>query len=157
MTTYIADTDHYSKVIAQIPKVKRLLWIATADLKDLYVEKKGGAVVPLLQILNDLVKKSAEVCLIHAKEPGQAFRADFDKYPALWSKMERRLCPRVHMKIVVMDSELVYIGSANLTGAGMGMKSAANRNFDAGFLTDGPGFIDAAMSHFDSGVNLLDR
>ena len=75
---------------------------------------------------------------------------DFDKYPALWSKMERRLCPRVHMKIVVMDSELVYIGSANLTGAGMGMKSAANRNFEAGILTDELGFIDAAMSHFDS-------
>lgn len=73
-----------------------------------------------------------------------------DKYPALWGGMERRLCPRVHMKIVVMDSELVYIGSANLTGAGMGMKSAANRNFEAGILTDEPGFIDAAMSHFDS-------
>ena len=64
--------------------------------------------------------------------------------------MERRLCPRVHMKIVVMDSELVYIGSANLTGAGMGMKSTANRNFEAGILTDELGFIDAAMSHFDS-------
>lgn len=150
MTTYIADTDHYSQVITQIPKVKRLLWIATADLKDLYVEKKGGAVVPLLQILNDLVKKGVEVRLIHAKEPGQAFREDFDKYPALWGGMERRLCPRVHMKIIVMDSNLVYVGSANLTGAGMGMKSAANRNFEAGFLTDEPGFIDAAMSHFDS-------
>lgn len=132
MTTYIADIDHYSQVIAQIPKVKRLIWIATADLKDLYVEKKGGAVVPLLQILNDLVKKGVEVRLIHAKEPGTAFREDFDKYPALWGGMERRLCPRVHMKIIVMDSNLVYVGSANLTGAGMGMKSAANRNFEAG-------------------------
>lgn len=47
--------------------------------------------------------------------------------------------------------------SANLTGAGMGMKSAANRNFEAGFLTDEPGFIDVATSHFASGVNLLDR
>ena len=150
MTTYIADTDHYSQVITQIPKVKRLLWIATADLKDLYVEKKGGAVVPLLQILNDLVKKGVEVRLIHAKEPGTAFREDFDQYPALWGGMERRLCPRVHMKIIVMDSNLVYVGSANLTGAGMGMKSAANRNFEAGFLTDEPGFIYAAMSHFDS-------
>ena len=149
MTTYIADTNHYSEVISRIPKVKRLLWIATADLKDLYVEKKGGAVVPLLQILNDLVKKGVEVRLIHAKEPGTAFREDFDKYPALWGGMERRLCPRVHMKIIVMDSNLVYVGSANLTGAGMGMKSAANRNFEAGFLTDEPGFIDAAMSHFD--------
>ena len=131
MTTYIADTNHYSEVISRIPKVKRLLWIATADLKDLYVEKKGGAVVPLLQILNDLVKKGVEVRLIHAKEPGQAFREDFDKYPALWGGMERRLCPRVHMKIIVMDSNLVYVGSANLTGADMGMKSAAIRNFEA--------------------------
>lgn len=150
MTTYIADTDHYSKVITQIPKVKRLLWIATSDLKDLYVEKKDKSVAPFLQVLNDLVKRGVAVRLIHAKEPGTAFREDFDKYPALWGGMERRLCPRVHMKIIVMDSNLVYIGSANLTGAGMGMKSAANRNFEAGILTDEPGFIDAAMSHFDS-------
>lgn len=150
MTTYIADIDHYSKVIAQIPKVKRLLWIATADLKDLYVKSRDGSVVPLLQVLNELVKKGVEVRLIHAKEPGTAFREDFDKYPALWGGMERRLCPRVHMKIIVMDSESVYIGSANLTGAGMGMKSSANRNFEAGILTDEPGFIDSAMSHFDS-------
>lgn len=150
MTTYIADSAHYSEVIARMMKARRLLWIATADLKDLYVKKSEKTVVPLLQILNDLVKQGVEVRLIHAKESGQAFREDFDKYPALWSKMERRLCPRVHMKMVVMDSELVYIGSANLTGAGMGMKSAANRNFEAGILTDEPGFIDAAMSHFDS-------
>ena len=150
MTTYIADSAHYSEVIARMMKARRLLWIATADLKDLYVKKKDGSVVPLLQLLNDLVKKGVEVRLIHAKEPGTAFREDFDKYPALWGGMERRLCPRVHMKIIVMDSESVYIGSANLTGAGMGMKSSANRNFEAGILTDEPGFIDSAMSHFDS-------
>ena len=150
MIQYIADIDHYSHVIAQIPKVKRLLWIATADLKDLYIEKKDKSIVSLLQVLNDLVKKGVEVRLLHAKEPGQPFREDFDKYPALWGGMERRLCPRVHMKIIVMDSELVYIGSANLTGAGMGIKSSANRNFEAGILTDEPGFIDSAMSHVDS-------
>ena len=83
MTTYIADTDHYSKVIAQIPKVKRLLWIATSDLKDLYVEKKDKSVAPFLQVLNDLVKKGVEVRLIHAKEPGQAFREDFEQFSCL--------------------------------------------------------------------------
>lgn len=86
MIKYIADIDHYSQVIAQIPEVKRLLWIATADLKDLYVEKKDKSVVPLLQVLNDLVKKGVEVRLLHAKEPGQPFREDFDKYPALWGR-----------------------------------------------------------------------
>ena len=30
------------------------------------------------------------------------------------------------------------------------LKSSANRNFEAGILTDEPGFIDSAMSHFDS-------
>lgn len=110
MTTYIADSAHYSEVIARMMKARRLLWIATADLKDLYVKKSEKTVVPLLQILNDLVNKGVEVRLIHAKEPGTAFREDFDKYPALWGGMERRLCPRVHMKIIVMDSNLVYVG-----------------------------------------------
>ena len=73
MTQYISDTDHYSKVIAQIQKVKRLLWIATADLKDLYVEKKDKSVAPFLQVLNDLVKRCVEVRLIHAKEPAPRF------------------------------------------------------------------------------------
>ena len=61
MTQYIADIEHYTEVIARIPKAKRLLWIATADLKDLYVKKSNQAVVPLLHILNDLVKKGVEV------------------------------------------------------------------------------------------------
>ena len=150
MTTYIADSAHYSEVIARMMKARRSLWIATADLKDLYVESKSGKVVPFLKILSDLVRKGVEVRLLHAKDPGQPFREDFDKYPALWGKMERRLCPRVHAKLIAVDSEFVYIGSANLTGAGMGMKSTANRNFEAGILTDEPGFIDSAMSHFDS-------
>lgn len=74
-------------------------------MKDLYVEKKDKSVAPFLQVLNDWVKKGEEVRLIHAKEPGTAFREDFDKYPALWGGMERRLCPRVHMKIFQNDDD----------------------------------------------------
>ena len=36
--------------------------------------------------------------------------------------MERALCPRVHFKIIVFDFKTAYVGSANLTGAGLGMK-----------------------------------
>lgn len=39
---------------------------------------------------------------------------------------------------------------ANLTGAGIGMKSAKTRNFEAGILTDEPSLLDAAIEHFDS-------
>lgn len=149
MTQYISDSAHYTEVLSRMAKARRLLWIATADLKDLYVQTGKDNVVPFLQILDGLVKKGVEVRLLHAKEPGTAFREDFDKYPALWGGMERRLCPRVHMKIIVMDSELVYIGSANLTGAGMGMKSQNRRNFEAGIMTDDETLIDQAMAHYD--------
>lgn len=59
------------------------------------------------------------------------------------------LCPRVHFKIMVFDQKLAYIGSANLTGAGIGMKSDRKRNFEAGILTSDPALVDAAAEQFD--------
>lgn len=149
MIEYIADKEHYTKVLTLCEKVKHDLWIGTADLKDLYV-KGGRDVVPFLSVLDKLVKRGVEVRLLHAKEPGENFRADFDRYPGLWSRLERKLCPRVHFKIMVFDCSVAYIGSANLTGAGIGMKGEGNRNFEAGILTDDPMLVDAAANHIDS-------
>ena len=60
------------------------------------------------------------------------------------------LCPRVHFKIIIFDHSLAYVGSANLTGAGLGMKSVRTRNFEAGILTDEPALVEAAINQFDS-------
>ena len=38
-----------------------------------------------------------------------------------------------------------YIGSANLTGAGIEMKGSGTRNFEAGILTDDPELVEAAI------------
>ena len=145
MTQYIADEAHFKEVIERAAKVKSTLWIGTADIKDLYVEER-----PFLGVLADLISKGREVRLIHAKEPGPNFREDFDRYPVLFTGLERVLCPRVHFKIIIFDLKMAYIGSANLTGAGLGMKSARTRNFEAGILTDEPELVDAAIDHFDS-------
>ena len=149
MIKYIADKDHYTEVLSRCEKVKHDLWIGTADLKDLYVGS-GKDVVPFLSILDKLLKRGVEVRLLHAKEPGENFREDFDKYPGLWSKLERKLCPRVHFKIMIFDCSVAYVGSANLTGSGIGMKGEGNRNFEAGILTDEPSLVDAAADHLDS-------
>ena len=37
MIKYIADKEHYTKVLALCEKVNHDLWIGTADMKDLYV------------------------------------------------------------------------------------------------------------------------
>ena len=147
-TRLITDIDHYSVVLNLAALAQRSLWIGTADIKDLYV-LQGRTEKPFLGVLAELLGKGVEVRLIHAKEPGPNFRADFDRYPRLARLLERALCPRVHFKIIVIDQRVCYVGSANLTGAGMGMKSPRRRNFEAGILTDDPALVAAASEEFD--------
>ena len=50
-----------------------------------------------------------------------------------------------------MNRLSAYLGGpANLTGAGIGMKSTRTRNFEAGILTDDPALVEAAINQFDS-------
>lgn len=148
MYTYISDTSHFKEVLSRVLSVKHLLWIGTADIKDLYVEI-GKEKKPFLALIAQLIRKGVEVRLIHAKEPGPNFREDFDKYPVLYDRLERVLCPRVHFKMIVFDGKQAYIGSANLTGAGIGMKTDNKRNFEAVILTDAPEIVEKAMNQFD--------
>lgn len=148
-TRFIANGQHYEEIIERIGSVKKQLWIGTADIKDLYV-KSGRTTKPLLAVLSELVDAGVEIRLIHAKEPGPAFRTDFDKYPSLFEGMERVLCPRVHFKIIVFDLKTAYVGSANLTGAGLGMKGESTRNFEAGVLSNEKTFVKSAIEEFDS-------
>ena len=38
MLTYISNIDHFKEVLSRVQSVKHMLWIGTADIKDLYVE-----------------------------------------------------------------------------------------------------------------------
>lgn len=146
---FISGKDHYDKVVSRVASVKKSLWIGTADIKDLHV-KVGNLSEPFLAVLAKLLKRGVEIRLIHAKEPGPAFCDDFDRYPILKTGLERMLCPRVHFKMLIFDFETAYIGSANLTGAGIGMKSSNRRNFEAGILTDEATLVEQAIEQFDS-------
>jgi len=112
--------------------------------------KSGLGMAPFLQTLSELIDQSVSIKLIHAKKPGPNFRKDFDKYPNLYSGLERMLCPRVHFKCVIVDGKFAYTGSANLTGAGMGAKSAKRRNFESGIITDEKLLISQISEQFDN-------
>ncbi|MRN01698.1 phospholipase [Riemerella anatipestifer] len=149
MITYIKNEDHYYQVIEKALNVRRSLWIGTADIKDLYIKEGIKGTQPFLAALSKLIQRNVEVRLLFAKEPGRNFKNDFDKYPLLIEHLEKATCPRVHFKILVFDCNEVYIGSANLTGAGLGMKSERNRNFEAGILTNETELVQNAMQQFD--------
>lgn len=148
-TQFISDRQIYEQVIQDaVPSAATFLWLATSDLKDLHVHR-GKRMIPFLEVLSGLIDRGVGVRLLHAKEPGPAFRQDFDRFPNLVNGLERILCPRVHFKSVVVDGRWAYSGSANLTGAGMGAKSDHRRNFEGGFVTSDPEVVQAIMLQFD--------
>jgi phosphatidylserine/phosphatidylglycerophosphate/cardiolipin synthase-like enzyme len=149
MVQFITGIEIYEEVIVKrIGDSKKFVWIGTADLKDLHV-RKNRKFVPFLEIIAELLECNIDVRLIHAKEPGPAFREDFDRYPVLAHKLERLLCPRVHFKCVIIDGVFIYSGSANLTGAGIGAKNINKRNFESGFISDEPHIVASVMKQFD--------
>lgn len=89
---FVSGKDHYDKVIERVASAKKSLWIGTADIKDLHV-KDGNKTKPFLGILAELLRRGVEIRLIHAKEPGPAFREDFDRYPILKTGLERDALP----------------------------------------------------------------
>ncbi len=151
MWELVLHGDHYQRLLKElIPAATKMVWIATADLKDMHVETRKGKYQPFLAVLAQLVADGVLVRLLHAKEPGPRFRADFDKFPELRSeRFERVLCPRLHMKVVILDSKIAYLGSANFTGAGLGPKNPHRRNFEAGILTDDRPTVQQLMGEID--------
>jgi phosphatidylserine/phosphatidylglycerophosphate/cardiolipin synthase-like enzyme len=145
---FITNEQLYKQAIEPVASASSFVWIGTADIKDLHVHTKSS-VQSFLSVLDTLAKKRVAIRLLHAKEPGINFRKSFDKYPLLWKNMERQLCPRVHFKHIIIDGKFAYSGSANLTGAGLGIKGANTRNFESGFITTNPELVNSIMNQFD--------
>ena len=149
MIRFLKDREIYERVVLEaVPAAEAFVWIATADIKDMHVSS-NGSFRPFLGVLADLVDRGVELRLLHAKEPGPNFREDFDLYPGLINGLERQICPRVHLKTVVVDGRVAYLGSANLTGAGMGAKGVNKRNFESGIISDEAEIVTGVMEQFD--------
>jgi phosphatidylserine/phosphatidylglycerophosphate/cardiolipin synthase-like enzyme len=54
------------------------------------------------------------------------------------------------MKMIAVDGALLYLGSANFTGAGFGAKSDGRRNFETGIVTDDELVLDEMQATFEA-------
>ena len=133
-----------------IPRAKEFVWLATANLKDMYVDRGAARFRSVLSLFSELAGRGVAIRILHASEPSQAFQQSIQRYKNLQDDaIELALCPRVHMKVVIVDGVAAYAGSANITGAGLGEKSLRNRNFEVGWLTDESATVEQLMRLFD--------
>jgi phosphatidylserine/phosphatidylglycerophosphate/cardiolipin synthase-like enzyme len=56
----------------------------------------------------------------------------------------------LHAKTVIVDCRSMYLGSANLTGAGLSAKADGRRNFEWGVWTESPELIDGVLEQFNA-------
>jgi phosphatidylserine/phosphatidylglycerophosphate/cardiolipin synthase-like enzyme len=154
----VAGEQHYADVILRISKAEVAVWIATANLKDLRLEaevgtraRARGRFISILQTLDELRQNGVDVRVLHAGIPSRPFLAELRRHKGLSDRSKwLRCCPRVHLKVVIIDGTTLYLGSANLTGAGMGARAPERRNFELGILTDDSYLLDSVQALFDS-------
>ena len=150
-TELLAGTELYRRVVLdKLLQARESVWISTANVKEMFVEK-DGEFTSILDCFNALARRGVELRLLHAELPSRPFRASFDRLKRLVSGgLQLKICPRVHFKAVIVDSAWIYLGSANLTGAGLGAKHADKRNFELGFVTEDYDVIDRTKALFES-------
>ena len=152
----VSGRGHYERVLAAVLEAKVSIWIASANVKELMIEGQRGArrprrdpYVSILGELDKLASKGVELRLLHAEIPSRPFRAEIAKHPRLLGDEWLRRCPRVHLKTVIIDGAVMYLGSANWTGAGLGAKGSGRRNFELGFMTTDEPLLDQIQGLYE--------
>jgi phosphatidylserine/phosphatidylglycerophosphate/cardiolipin synthase-like enzyme len=153
----LVDGAHYDDLIARaITGAQVSVWISTANLKTMMVEapigsraRANGRYVSFFETLGELSRRGVDVRILHASPPSGPLQRELARLAKNASGIKMRRCPRVHLKMIVVDGRLLYLGSANLTGAGLGAKGDGRRNFEMGIVTDSESMLDAAQERFD--------
>ena len=108
---------------------------------------EGRGAESIVQVFRRLAQRGVEIRLLHAGTPSSAALKELRR--ELPTNMVIRRCPRLHAKAVVIDARWMYLGSANLTGAGLGAKGDGRRNFEMGVVTESTGMIENVLQQFN--------
>jgi phosphatidylserine/phosphatidylglycerophosphate/cardiolipin synthase-like enzyme len=160
----VVDGEHLARVVVNgMLKAQVSLAVATADFKAMLVPggdagrargngsgrrgRRAGA-ISIVEHFRRLAEAGVEIRVLHAGVPsGPALR---ELRRALPERIRIRRCPRLHAKAVIVDCAAMYLGSANITGAGLGAKAASRRNFELGIWARSHSLIDPVLESFNA-------
>lgn len=155
-TRLVINENHYQEVIQRIRKTNSSIKIMTGDFKRFNLKptaKQGKNYkdgTPFVKYLMEKAVQGIPVQVI-CSEPSKSFLDDKDEYyeqlnqPELF---EFKHCIRNHAKAIIIDDKLAYVGSANITPAGIGQGIFTPGNFETGILTDAPSVVTSIMELF---------
>lgn len=150
----VVGPEHLSRVVVgAMLKAQASLEIMTADLKAMLVPDASAGTNSAPSIVEHwvrLAKRGVEIRILHAGVPsGPALEVIKHLKPADRERITLRRCPRQHAKVIVIDAATCYLGSANLTGAGLGAKGPHKRNVEMGILTRASEMVEAVQDEFN--------
>ena len=145
----IVDGSHLQRVVYDgMLKAKVSLDVATADFKAMLIPHGRRSARSIVVEFMRMAERGVEIRVLHSGIPSSAALADLrGEMPA---GLTIRRCPRLHSKLVIVDCSAMYLGSANLTGAGLGAKGEQRRNFEMGVWSRSTALIDAALQQFNA-------
>lgn len=145
----VVDGQHFQRVVLDsMLEAEVSLAIATADFKAMLIPDRSRQAPSIVRHFVRLAERGVEVRLLHASVPSSAALRELKR--GLPANLTIRRCPRLHAKTVIVDTGTMYLGSANLTGAGLGAKGPQRRNFEWGIQTQSTALIDAVLQQFNA-------
>ncbi len=146
----VIGPQHFARVVREgLLKAQTSIDVATADFKAMLVPSASGRrAASIVQVFRRLAQRGVEVRLLHSGVPSSAALRELKR--ELPEAVTIRRCPRLHAKVVIVDAAWMYLGSANLTGAGLGAKGPTRRNFELGVCTRSSALIDAVLEEYNA-------
>ena len=158
--TRLITENHYEEVIERICAAKSSIRIMTGDFKRIKLKptakqgKNYNDGTPFIKHLMEKAGKGIAVQIICSR-PSKSFKEEYD---ALDEKIKPKnfriyFCERNHSKVVIVDNKVAYVGSANVTPAGLAQGVMSPGNFEAGILTENHQFISQLNTLFSKIMN----
>ena len=151
-TTLISDREHYDFLIGNIRDAKRSVLISTANMKRFSMGETEAKATSesFIDILDSLANSGVNIRVL-CSSPSKGFLEEVEGHEDLMNNpnFSFKTCRRCHMKMVVIDGEIIYVGSANITAAGMGPRINSRRNFEVGVISSDNNLVEQGIDIFE--------
>jgi phosphatidylserine/phosphatidylglycerophosphate/cardiolipin synthase-like enzyme len=153
-TRLVTNQEHYDKVVQIICGAKSSIKIMTANFKRFRLKPTAMQGVnyndgtPFIEYLMDKAAHGVSVQIV-CSNPSESFTEEWQEYyremgePDLF---EYQFSDRNHSKVYIIDDKIAYVGSANVTKAGL--RQLNDANYEAGILTENPELVTSIKDFF---------